>query len=148
MNIRSLHTRCGVILKMGVIVCGSSLHMAGLAASLRVNPDVDVTSIPANAAALVHRIDELAPAVVAFDLDELPGDLAISLLRDRPDLILVGVDPSSEGMLLLSGRREQPVSAAELLQVITEGSAGGSRSALRSADEPHHEVTDSEDDSD
>ena len=107
--------------KIRVAVCGSSLYMAGLAASLRANPDVIVSRIPANTAALTQSLDELAPAAVAFDLDEIPGDLAISLLRDRTDLTLIGVDPSSDRMLLLSGRHEQPVSAAELLQAITRG---------------------------
>jgi hypothetical protein len=95
--------------------------MAGLAASLQANPDVVVSRIPANTAALTQSLDELAPAAVAFDLGEMPGDLAISLLRDRPELMLIGVDPSSDRMLLLSGRQEQPVSAAELLQAITGG---------------------------
>jgi hypothetical protein len=107
--------------KFRVAVCGSSLYMAGLAASLQANPDVDVLRIPANPAALSQGLDELAPAVVAFDLGEMPGDLVLSLLRDRPELTLVGVDPSSDRMLLLSGREEQPVSAAELLQAIAGG---------------------------
>jgi len=99
----------------------AEFHNGDLAASLKANPDVEVSRMPANTAALSLSHDELAPAVVAFDLDELPGDLAISLLRDRPELILIGVDPSSDRMLLLSGRQEQPVSAAELLQSITHG---------------------------
>jgi hypothetical protein len=107
--------------KIRVAVCGSSLYMAGLAASLQANPDVDVTRIPANTAALRQGLDELAPAAVAFDLGEMSGDVAISLLRDRTDLTLIGVDPSSDRMLLLSGRHERPVSAAELLQAITRG---------------------------
>jgi hypothetical protein len=119
--------------KMRVAVCGSSLHMAGLAASLQANLDVDVVRIPTGSADLMQRLDEFAPMAVAFDLDEIPGDLAISLLRDRTDLTLIGVDPSSDKMLLLSGRQERPVSAAELLQVITRGSAGGSPPNLRSA---------------
>jgi hypothetical protein len=122
--------------------------MAALAASLQAAPDVEVARLPANPAALARGFDELAPTVVAFDLDELPGDLAISLLRDRPELILIGVDPSSDRLLLLSGRREQPVSTAELLQAITGGSVGGSRSALRSTDEPAPEVSASPNDSD
>jgi len=124
MPVSSLHARFCVTAKIRVAVCGSSLYMAGLAASLQANPDVDVTRIPANAAALSQSLDELAPAVVAFDLYEMPGDLAISLLRDRPELVLIGVDPSSDRMLLLSGRQERPVSAAELLQAITGGSVG------------------------
>ena len=106
--------------KIRVAVCGSSLYMVGLAASLQANPDVVVSRIPANTAALAQKLAELAPAAVAFDLGEMPGDFAISLLRDRPKLILVAADPSSDKLLLLSGRQEQPVSAAELLQAITE----------------------------
>lgn len=105
--------------KIRVVVCGSSLYMAALAASLQTHPDVAVLRIPANAAALSQGLDELVPALVALDLGEMPGDLALSLLRDRPELILIGVDPSSDRMLVLSGRQEQPVSAAELLRAIT-----------------------------
>lgn len=99
-----------------VAVCGSSLHMASLAASLQAHPDVVVLRMPGNPATLLPVLDELAPGVVALDLDETPGDLAMSLLRDRPGLVLVGVDPSSDKMLVLSGREERPVSVAELLQ--------------------------------
>jgi hypothetical protein len=102
--------------------------MVGLAASFQARADVDVQRIPANPAALLHALDELVPSAVVFDLSEMPGDLVISLLRDRPALILIGADPSSDKMLLLSGRHEQPVSAAELLQAITGGSASGSLS--------------------
>ena len=107
-----------------VAVCGSSLYMTALAASLQAHPDVAVLRIPANRAALSQSLDDLAPAVVALDLGEIPGDIAFSLLRDRPKLILIGVDPCSDRLLLLSGRQERPVSAAELLQAI----AGGPRS--------------------
>ena len=102
-----------------VAVCGSSLHMASLAASLQAHPDVAVMRIPASREALAQGLDQLAPALVAFDLSDMPGDFAISLLRDRPDLILIGVDPSSDRLLVLSGRQEQPTTAAELLQAIT-----------------------------
>jgi chemotaxis response regulator CheB len=131
--------------KIRVAVCGSSLYMASLAASLQANPDVDVTRIPANTAALSQVLDELAPAVVAFDLDEMPGDLAISLLRDRAELTLIGVDPSSDSMLLLSGRQEQPVSAAELLQAITGDSVGGPLPHLRRIEERAQAINDSQD---
>ena len=102
--------------------------------------------MPANTAALSLSLDELAPAAVAFDLGEIPGDFVLSLLRDRPQLILVGVDPTSDRMLVLSGRHEQPVSAAELLQAITGGSLGGSPPNFRSADKHAQEVSEPQDD--
>ncbi len=134
-------------LKTRVAVCGSSLYMAGLAASLQANPNVEVVRIPANTVALSEALDELALAAVAFDLDEIPGDLAISLLRNRPGLTLIGADPSSDRLLLLSGRQEQPVSAAELLQAIPGGIAGGSQSSIKGPRERSQEQSYSQDDS-
>jgi hypothetical protein len=124
-----------------VAVCGSTLYMAGLAACLEANPDVEVVRVPTNAAAPLQCLDELALSAVAFDLGEMSGDLAISLLRDRPELVLIGVDPSSDSLLLLSGRQAQPVSAAELLHAITEGATGGSRPNSTSGNSDVEEAT-------
>jgi hypothetical protein len=41
---------------------------------------------------------------VLFDLALAQPDFAIALLHDRPELILIGVDPSRDRMLVLSGR--------------------------------------------
>jgi hypothetical protein len=101
--------------------------MAALAASLQANADVAVQRVPANPAALRQCLDASVPALMAFDLDEMSGDLAIALLRDHPELILVGVDPSSDRMLVVSGRQEQPSSAAELLRAIAGSRVGGSQ---------------------
>lgn len=117
MNVGILHARCDVT-QIRVAVCGSSLYMTGLAASLEAYPGVVLLRMPVNTVSLAQGIDELAPVMVFFDLDELPGNFALALLRDRPELILVGVDPSSDRLLVLSGRQEQPVSTAELLDAI------------------------------
>ncbi len=101
-----------------VAVCGSSLYMAGLAVSLRAHQDFDVVRIPAITVALAQGPDEQAPAVVAFDLDEVTGNLAVALLRERPDLLLIGVDPDSDKLLVLSGHAEQALSVADLVKVI------------------------------
>ena len=123
----------------------AEFHNGDLAASLKANPGVEVLRIPENVPTLLQELGELAPAVVAFDLGEMPGDLAISLLRDRSELTLIGVDPSSDRMLLLSGRQEQPVSAAELMQAITGHSVDGASPSLRSIEERAQGASDSQD---
>ena len=119
-----LATRCGVAQQnrpeVRVAVCGGSLYMAGLAASLEASAGGVVLRLPVTGAALAQALEHLSLAVVAFDLGEIPGDLAISLLRDRPDLILIGIDPSDDRTLVLSSRVEQPLSAAELVRMITD----------------------------
>ncbi len=114
--------------KIRVAVCGTSLTMAGLAASLQANQDVDVLRIPAITAALAQDLDEQAPTVIAFDLAEVNGDLAIALLRERPSLMLIGVDLDSDRLFLLSGHAEQALSVADLVKVIHQ------RQSIRKAD--------------
>jgi len=114
--------------KIRVAVCGSSLTMAGLAASLQANQDLDVVRIPAITAALAQGPGEQAPTVIAFDLAEVTGNLAIALLRERPGLMLIGVDLDSDKLLLLSGHAEQVLSVADLVKVIHQ------RQSIRKAD--------------
>ena len=45
-------------------------------------------------------------------------DAALALLRACPGMLLVGVDPSSDELLLLSSRQRQAVSIADLEQVL------------------------------
>ena len=56
------------------------------------------------------------------------ADEYIALLRERPGLMLIGVDPDSDRLLLLSGHAEQVLSVADLVQVIHQ------RQSIRGAD--------------
>lgn len=112
--------------KTRVAICGSSLTMAGLAISLKTNLDVDVVRIPTITAALAQNPDEQA-TVIAFDLGELSGDLAVRLLRGRPGLLLIGVDPDSDRLLVLSGQAEQVFSAADLVRIIHQKQPGAEK---------------------
>ena len=58
------------------------------------------------------------PAAVIFDRCLAEPDFTLALLDEQPDLILVGVDPSSNKVFVLSGREEQPASPAELLRAL------------------------------
>jgi hypothetical protein len=126
-----------------VVVYGSSLSMAGIAASLRADPTLDVVCIiaqsctaleqdgpvspcprvpvSANSSALQQALIELDPAVIAFDLSDPSSGLDVRLLRERPGLLLVGVDPASDDLLVLSSQQERAVVVADLLSVIHRG---------------------------
>lgn len=109
--------------KTRVAVCGGSLTMAGLAVSLEVSLDVDVVRIQTITAALAQYRDEQA-TVIVFDLSELSRDLALELLRERPGLLLIGVDPDSDRLLVISGHAEQAASAADLVRIIYQKQPG------------------------
>jgi hypothetical protein len=112
-----------------VVVYGSSLYMAGLAASLKANASLDVIHILAGSPAFEPCRQALAPVALIFDLGEMSADLALSQLRACPGLMLIGVDAASEDILVLSGQRARAVTMNDMAQLITGTDSGGPRSA-------------------
>ena len=104
--------------KTRVAVCGSSLYMASLAAGLKANPALDVIRIPVVPSDLPARLRDLAPAVVVIDLDQIAVDLPLALLRQHPGLLLLGMDPTSDELLVLSGHSALALSIADLVNLI------------------------------
>lgn len=104
--------------KTRVVVYGRSLSMAGIAASLRANPGMEVFGVDPVTPAALQQMAELTPAVIVFDLGVVLSDLAIALLRGQPGLQLIGIDPSSNQLLVLSSHPAQALSVAELIEVI------------------------------
>ncbi len=101
-----------------VAVVGKSMHVAGLTASLKTNPTMQIVRIDPDSPAARQAIEKFVPDAVIFDLAESHSDLAISHLRERTDLLLLGVDPSSDVMLVLSGHAERALSVQDLARVI------------------------------
>ncbi len=104
--------------KTRVVVYDSSIHMAGIAASLRTDPTLDVVGIHRSAAGSEQYLTEIGPAVIVFDIGDSSPDLYITLLRNRPCLLLIGVDQSSDAVLVLSCREHQVLAAADLIKII------------------------------
>jgi hypothetical protein len=101
-----------------MVLYGNSLFLAGIQAELAGHTDFELLAVAADCPDAARLIRERCPAAVVFDLAAAQPDFTVALLQDRPELILIGVDPSSDQVLVLSGRQEQPASVAGLLQVL------------------------------
>jgi hypothetical protein len=101
-----------------VAVYGNSLNMAGIVATLKADTTLEVLCVNLDSPNARQSLDENEPAAIVFDLSDPPMRLDISLLRDRPGLLLVGVDLSNDEMLVLSSHPEQALSMADLVSVI------------------------------
>jgi hypothetical protein len=101
-----------------VVVYGCSLSMAGIAASLKAEAGLAVVCVDPNSPTARQCLNDVNPAVIVFDRSDPYLDLDITLLRERPGLLLIGVDPSSDELLVLSSRSAQALSVADLLRVI------------------------------
>lgn len=67
---------------------------------------------------LIDWICNYDPCAVLFDLSEEHPGFAVTLLRKRPGLLLIGVDASCDQLLVLSNHPLQAHSIADLVQVI------------------------------
>ncbi|MHB1415032.1 MAG: hypothetical protein ACYC1C_07240 [Chloroflexota bacterium] len=115
-----------------VVLYGDSLVLAGVGKSLENFPRLQVVSLDASRESAVQELDALHPVAVILDLSVVTTDFAFSLLRDRPDLLLVGLDPGGNTLLVLSGRHARRLTTADLARLI-ERPPGGRRRAARPA---------------
>ena len=59
--------------------------------------------------------------MIAFDLSDPPSGVDVALLCERPGLLLIGVDPGSDDLVIVSSRQRRAVAVADLLEVIHQG---------------------------
>jgi hypothetical protein len=103
-----------------VVVYGNSLNMAGIVASLKGQAALEVLCVDIDSPKAWQSVDENDITAIVFDLGNPPQRLDITLLRDLPGMLLIGVDPSRDEMLVLSSQPEQAVSVADMVEVIRQ----------------------------
>lgn len=101
-----------------VIVYGSSLNMAGIATSLKADASLEVICVQTNTTVFPQPLNGLPISAIVFDQSEAPEDLILLLLNKQPSMLLIGVDPSSDEMLVLSSCPEQALSVVDLVNII------------------------------
>lgn len=105
-----------------VILYGGSVILGTVCASPARYPGLEIVAIlpplPDDAA-----LEALAPDVILFDVAYGRPDAAFTLLKNCPDLLLVGINPENEQVRLWSSRQEDVVTADALLHIITRSSS-------------------------
>jgi hypothetical protein len=101
-----------------VVLYGNSLVLASVGASLKAYPGLEVISLDTPPAAMPQELGALCPTVVIFDLGSVPPEFPFSLLREQPDLVLIGLDAAGDKLLLLSGQQARALTTDQLVQVI------------------------------
>lgn len=102
--------------KKKVLIYGRSLNLEGIGVSLKLDGNLDVIVIELGEQ---NCLENLNPEVILFDLAEPPKELNLALLRKQPGVLLIGVEPSSNEVLVLSGQRNRVLSTDELVQLIS-----------------------------
>ncbi len=100
-----------------VILYGKSVIVGSVGASLRDVPGLELIAL-APPLPKAKDLGALAPDAIIFDLEAAHPEAALSLLRERPGLLLVGVDPGSDELIVVSSHHRRAVAVADLLEVI------------------------------
>jgi hypothetical protein len=104
--------------KTRVIVYGSSLNMAGVSVSLKADSHLEAMWVDPHSPNCRQYLYEFNPAAIVYDLNDPPPDVDIKLLREQPGVLLIGVAPDSNDMLILSSRSQQALSISDLVSTI------------------------------
>jgi hypothetical protein len=104
-----------------VLLYGRSVILGTVGASLEGHPHLEVIALSSPLPA-VPELAALAPDVVIFDIDAARPEPALSLLEARPSLLLIGIDPESEQLLVLSGLPRDALTIDDLVRVIDRSS--------------------------
>lgn len=107
-----------------VILYGKSVIVGSVGASMRDVSGLEIVPlVPPLPEA--KELDALAPDAIIFDLEAAHPDAALSLLRQRPGLLLIGVDPSSDELVIVSSRQRRVVAVADLLDLVDRATDHG-----------------------
>ena len=102
-----------------VVVYGNTLSMAGIAASLKAETSLEIICVDPQNATVPQNLKELNPETIIFDRSDSNTILDLTLLREQPGLLLVGVDPSSNDALVLSGQLTRVLSGKDLARLVS-----------------------------
>ena len=102
-----------------VLIYGNTLNMAGIAASLKAEASLEILCVDPQNPTARQSLNELDPHAIIFDRSDPNTALDLALLREQPGLLLVGVDPSSDDALVLSGQLTRVLSGKELARLVS-----------------------------
>jgi hypothetical protein len=99
-----------------VLVCGSSVALAGIETSLSLDPDCQVLShaLPIDR----EELRKLDPHVILFDLDAVSADFVYIISRELPGLLFIGIDLETNRAVLWSERQAVGMSSQDLADMI------------------------------
>ncbi|MDT8305668.1 MAG: hypothetical protein RRC07_07005 [Anaerolineae bacterium] len=107
-----------------LVLCGDSVFLAGIKAELERLSALELITVEPGAADATDLIRSWNPCALLFDLTAEQSDFAITLLRQNPELLMIGVDPGSTELLLVSSRSARALSVTELFEIINEERGG------------------------
>jgi hypothetical protein len=94
------------------------VFLAGIKTQLKLDTHLDLITIEPGNPEAAECIRRARPRAVLFDLAAAQPDFAVNLLHDQPGLVLIGVDPSRDELLVMDSYPAQAQSLGDLIHII------------------------------
>jgi hypothetical protein len=101
-----------------VLLCGNSLFISGLRASLSGEAGLELQSVDTQPEHIRERIAAWQPQVLLLEAGLLKSSFSMMLLQDFPALKLIGLEIEDNRLVVFSGSLSVEPTPEELLQVI------------------------------
>ena len=101
-----------------VVLLGNSLLMDGVAVSLTDRRMLGMVRMDRDSGDIRERLQWLDPDLIVFELDDPNGPSIISLLKDCPETLLIGLDLDCSRAIVLNSRQHLTQSMNELQRVV------------------------------
>ena len=107
-----------VLMMKRVLLCGNSLFVSGVQASLEIADDLDLQQIEPKAARIREWVQSWKPEVLILEIGSLKDKIMLALLQENPQMRLISLDLEDNRLLVLSGSASSHPTTEELLQMI------------------------------
>ena len=100
-----------------ILLCGNSLVMSAIGASLEDSPELEVLSIDPSRWDS-QQMGEIHPDAVIFDLAAVQPEFSVELWKVQPDLLVIGVDLMTGKSMVLSRQPARVLTTDDLVQLL------------------------------
>ncbi len=110
----------GLKQRLEVGICGNSLFLNGMAASLQERGLFRISHLEKSLAEAMLDIKMLSPYAMLFEYSEAERPAIAALLREHPGIKLIGLEAERNSLVVFSGREHTVTNVEELTQIIAE----------------------------
>jgi hypothetical protein len=104
--------------------------MEGVAVSLANCPQISLIRIDSNIYDIWQQINALNPNVIVFDLEIPHPPLILSLLKEKPGILLLGLDLECNRVIVLNSRQHFTQTMHDLCQIVEAETGAAVRLSL------------------
>lgn len=115
--------------KQTVVLYGDSLFMDSIEAGLGINREFDLVRFSTNVTNINKRLKLFHPDIVIFDILTLTDHVILSLLKDYPNILFLGLDINTNQIIALRSQCHLADSLADLTEIIRRRQLPGPETA-------------------